>query len=666
MAAPAATRSIAHWYILVACTAVLCLALAAGSAPAAEPIPPPRMVLNPKLVKRIKDAALTNRDTAVRVLELKRQADAILRQPLLSVKFEKTYHGKPTSMLKSAREAAKRLTVLPLTWRLTGSPRYAERAVTEMLAIAKLPNWNPDHFLDTAEMATAMALGYDWLGDSLSAAERATVRRALVTHAIEPGLKFYRDATRAEGRYAWVRPRRRGFSTYCPPGVALETCKADQYWPIETYNWNLVCNTGLTLAALAVRDDHREIAETLLDHSLKSVRLAFGAYAPDGGWPEGPEYWSLATRYAAILIESLEGVLGTDFGLSASPGFERTGDFILHLTGPTGLVFNYGDSVTHPNRVPTAWTAKRFHRPQDAWFDRRMSPGSRLALDLVWRISNLGADPITEHVPTTRWFAGVNVVTLRSEWNNEGAVYVGFKAGDNHGHHTHLDLGSFVLDGEGVRWAIDVGPDRYVLPGYFGKDRFRYYRTATIGQNTLMLDGKNQSVDASAEITAFGRGPAFSFAISDLSAAYGLAPGTVRRGVALFGERTVVVRDEIGTAATSDVEWSMHTRARVSVDGATATLGQEGQTFVARIVEPDGAMFLPLPADPCSMPAAFHCTDQNANKGITRLTVTLGFGKAEPRVILVQLEPGADTPSDPVLTLPLRDWLAASVFRAIP
>jgi hypothetical protein len=221
-----------------------------------------------------------------------------------------------------------------------------------------------------------------------------------------------------------VHPRRRGFSAlHCPPGVTPATCKADHDWPIEAFNWNLVGNTGLTLAALAVREHDRKIAEKLLDQSLKSLRLAFEAYAPDGAWPEGPDYWSYATRYAAILIGSLEGVLRTDFGLADSPGFERTGAFILHTTGPNGLAFNYGDSVTRPNRVATAWTAARFDRPEDAWFDRRMSPGSRLALDLVWRVANLGADPVTQRIPTARWFAASNVVV---------SVGFGFELSGNH------------------------------------------------------------------------------------------------------------------------------------------------------------------------------------------------------------------------------------------
>ena len=37
------------------------------------------------------------------------------------------------------------------------------------------------------------------------------------------------------------------------------------------------------------------------------------------------------------------------------------------------------------------------------------------------------------------------------------ALFIGFKAGDNRVNHSHLDLGTFVLDALGQRWAIDLG-----------------------------------------------------------------------------------------------------------------------------------------------------------------------------------------------------------------
>ena len=60
---------------------------------------------------------------------------------------------------------------------------------------------------------------------------------------------------------------------------------------------------------------------------------------------------------------------------------------------------------------------------------------------------------------------------MRSDWLDPSAMFVGIKAGTNRVNHSHLDLGTFVLDALGQRWAVDLGGDNYNLPGYFGNKR---------------------------------------------------------------------------------------------------------------------------------------------------------------------------------------------------
>ena len=85
--------------------------------------------------------------------------------------------------------------------------------------------------------------------------------------------------------------------------------------------------------------------------------------------------------------------------------------------------------------------------------------------------------------------------------------FVGFKGGDNKVNHSHLDLGTFVLDALGQAWALDLGSDDYNLPGYFGKQRWNYYRLRTEGHNTLTIEGENQNPEARAHLLAFHSDP---------------------------------------------------------------------------------------------------------------------------------------------------------------
>src|SRR5581483_11598274 len=102
----------------------------------------------------------------------------------------------------------------------------------------------------------------------------------------------------------------------------------------NTGNWNQVCNAGLLSAALALADEEPDLARQVIAGARKSLPLGMAAYAPDGGFPEGPGYWTYATTYAAIAIAELETALGTDFGLSSSPGFDRTIRYYEAVQGP--------------------------------------------------------------------------------------------------------------------------------------------------------------------------------------------------------------------------------------------------------------------------------------------------------------------------------------------
>jgi hypothetical protein len=222
-------------------------------------------------------------------------------------------------LLDQSRAALRRISTLAALYRLDGDRRKADRARREMLTAAAFPDWNPSHFLDTAEMTNALAVGYDWLFDSLSAEDRAAVRTAIVEKGLKPGLRAYRKGGG---------------------------------WPEAHHNWNQVCNGGMTAGALAVADDEPALAAEVLARGRESIVRAMRSFAPDGGWEEGPGYWNYATHYNAYYLAALRSALGTDFGLTRLPGFADTGNFRIHSVGPLGLTFNYADGGAGAGTAP--------------------------------------------------------------------------------------------------------------------------------------------------------------------------------------------------------------------------------------------------------------------------------------------------------------------------
>ncbi|WP_260704082.1 heparinase II/III family protein [Edaphobacter flagellatus] len=209
-------------------------------------------------------------------------------------------------------------------------------------------------------------------------------------------------------------------------------------------------------------------------------------FAPDGGFEEGPVYWNYATIYNVLYLSALDTALGNDFGLSHSQGFAETGSYRIQSIGPTRKSANFGDAEEEVFPSPQMfWLAKKFNRPEYALHERdlasalgnKMSPttawesGRFSIFALFWGTASLGAHSDSELTLVHR-FTRINQVFLRSSWADSNAWYVGLKGGDAKASHGHLDLGSFVLDALGQRWAIDLGPDNYGLPGYFGPQRW--------------------------------------------------------------------------------------------------------------------------------------------------------------------------------------------------
>ena len=83
-------------------------------------------------------------------------------------------------LLSVSQDVLSRVFFLSYAYRMTFDEKYLYRAKDEMEAAANFSDWNPPHFLDTAEMTMALAIGYDWLGDKLPKTSREKVKNAII------------------------------------------------------------------------------------------------------------------------------------------------------------------------------------------------------------------------------------------------------------------------------------------------------------------------------------------------------------------------------------------------------------------------------------------------------------------------------------------------------
>ncbi len=572
-----------------------------------------RLMLAGDAVAHAKAALATHPQGADILRRVTRRAEELLTVPPARREFEP---GRAV-MLPTSREVLERVQTLGAVHFLTGDRRFAERAVAEIMAACAQIDWNSAHFLDTAEMAHAVGLGLDWFGGDMTPAQRGTVVDALLNKGLAPGFAEHAKRT---------------------------------FWTKASHNWNIVCNGGMAIAALALRHDAPEQSAGMLGLSLDSVRIAFASFSPDGGWIEGPSYWDYATRYAVYLLAALESAGIGERGLAASPGFSETGRFFMHATGPSGLAFNFADSgETMRRSAHRFWLARRFNRPAEAG-DELARKGTPRGMHALWFPERIGT-PASVGEKLDAHFEGARVAMFRAAWGDPKAAYLACKGGDDGANHAHLDLGSFVLESGGERFALDLGPDNYALDGYFDKKkRFGYLRIASAGHNVLLMNGANQRLDAKAGLASFRSTQGFACAVAMLDGAYeGLKH---RRGFAMVDREWMLVVDEAAPESAADLTWQMHTGAKVEIQGAGAVLTLNPAVLHARIVEPAGAVFdLEMAAAP---------PPQNPNTGINRLAIRFPR-QAKPLRIAVAFGPSASPP--PRVTdrarLALENWSGA-------
>jgi len=492
------------------------------------------------------------------------ECEALLTVPVSERKLE----GR--RLLGVSREALRRIFYLSYGYRMTGLDKYVLRAEKEMLAISAFSDWNPSHFLDVGEMTMAMAIGYDWLFDKLSPATRETVKSAILLKGIDPSL-----SSRHNG---WLR---------------------------ATHNWNQVCNAGMTYGALALYEDMPELAKTIIDRAVESIRLPMIEYAPDGAYPEGYGYWDYGTSFNIMFLSAIEKILKTDYKLTQLPGFMKTGAYITNMLGTTGLCYNYADNGLGGSMHPTMfWFAAKTNDKTMLWDERKFIESDRLFTRnrllpavMIWG-SGIRMTDITQ--PKELMWVGkgeMPVALMRTSWTDPKAIFVGFKGGRARTNHAHMDAGSFVMDFDGVRWASDFGPQDYNSLEQRGVDlwnmnqnsqRWQVFRYNNFTHNTLTVNDQLHVVDGKAEFVSWSSNAAFMNAIVDMSKVLEGQLSNSKRGVAVVNGQYVVVRDEVtATNKETTIRWTMMTTANVTIRGKnTVDLRKDGKRLTLQVAEP--------------------------------------------------------------------------------
>jgi Heparinase II/III-like protein len=345
----------------------------------------------------------------------------------------------------------------------------------------------------------------------------------------------------------------------------------------------------------------------------------------------------------------------------------KTPRYFAHMTGPSGWPFNYSDCDPKPLLNPAMfWFASRLKEPGLLLFESKLIEQHKnlhrireLPALMVWSIDlNLTNIPKPKDL---QWVGGGKnpVALLRSSWDPAKAIFAGLKGGSPQVAHGHMDIGSFVVDALGERWAIDLGHQDYNSLESKGlkifhmkqqSDRWKVYRMSNFSHNTLTIDKQLQNVEGYAPIISSTSVPKFRSAVTDLTAVYSINTKKALRGVAIVEDQYVVIRDEITLKYDGTVRWNMITGADVKIiDNRTAELTKNGKKLYLRVSEPADAVLTTWSTAPPN-------TYDEANPG----TVSLGFEtrikSGSEKIFTVLMIPGTSTTKSKMTIPSLKEW----------
>jgi hypothetical protein len=524
----------------------------------------PRLLMSKKDEAKVRKVIKSNEELEKIHNLIISKSNEMLSMPTL------TYKKTGKRLLAVSREALQRSFYLSYSYRMTKNKKYLKRAELELNAVSKFDNWNPTHYLDVGEMTMAVAIGYDWLYAALQDSTKKNIENAILKNA------FASSKVEEYNKYKRV-----------------------------SNNWNQVCNAGLVYGALATFESNPNESKAIIEEMLQTNPKSMASYAPDGVYPEGAMYWSYGTSFEVMLLAGLESALGSDNGLSQSPGFLKSAEFMLFVNSPIAKRFNYSDcGVSQNANIAQFWFAKKTNNTNLLFEENKsMQAGTflksieeeRLLPAVLTFAKDIDFSNIT--APTQQVWAGrgeTPVVMVRTDWNSKTGEYLGVKGGSASTSHAHMDAGTFVYDSQGLRWAMDFGLQSYItlesknidLWG-IGQDAQRWdvFRLNNKNHNTLTINNKKHNYSGEALLLETFNSPTEKGGKFDLSDIFKGEIISAIRKVVLKNDKFLQVEDEVSTNdKEAHVRWTMVTPATVKIlNSSSIELTQKGIKKILKV-----------------------------------------------------------------------------------
>lgn len=383
------------------------------------------------------------------------------------------------------------------------------------------------------------------------------------------------------------------------------------WWFKGALNWNGVCNGSIALAFLRLEKDLTTLAEAL-ELALEGFEayIATG-FEPDGGSIEGIGYWNYGLVYYTAVAELLRELSGGKLDLLAAPRMRDVARYPLVTALAPGIFLNFGDAVEElalnpgiVQRIAERTGVDDLRRLiiTSTKMEGRGAAVAKLAVilrDAAWWDGVSGPFPASAHADAhlpdcaVAKFAGSTVGGRR--------VILAAKAGHNDGHHSHTDVGHFVLNAAGESLLPDPGRGLYSRE-YFRDARYQNIFCNGIGHSVPVIGGQLQapgpefsgSQQFHGELWVHAERDGQKTAEIEMAPAYDLPSLKKARRVLNFDPSSGAVTLTDDFAFEGDplpVQEAFVTWGQVEVKGARARITGKSGNLELTVLEPAGAQF---------------------------------------------------------------------------
>lgn len=564
------------------------------------------------------------------------EADSVLPDSVavIDYQFEDAYRT-----WSYARKFLTRMQILGFAYQMTGDNKYPERAWKEMQSIDTFPDFNTSHIIDECPWSMGVAVAYDWMYDAFTEEQKKVMEEIMYRNALEPMLNAY------YGRFNSESDSCRGWNT-------LKVVS----------NYNTLINSGNIVAALSMAEVYPEECFDMISKALRSMEYTMKGFPPDGGWVEGTDYLETMTfEYMLKMVKSSNIALGSDYGMMEYEGVSQAGRYML---GQNSML---GTNNFHDANMQKEYTNSKYTWLGALYGDEGLMAIRKKAIEEGWAkaddvIEMLDYDPdvdtsLADSYDKMITTTGIESVGIRESYTDKDKLYLGTHFGAVNAYHAHYDVGTFVFDILGERWAIDLGKESY---GLLGVTNQQLYRKRTEGHNTFVINpsyGIEQDLEGYAPIIRKEVKERGAYVVADVSSVYtdidsgtmGYYVGDDMRSVTMRGEFQLNKED-------NTIYWFMHTNAQVLIDeeNKEAILSQNGKSIILQY-DTNAADSEISVMEAKSLPTSATCEGQMSNEGIRKVAIKMqASGEFNFTVKLAPM--GEAAASSGMMTVPISEW----------